>query len=251
MKLKKILPKKSGRSGGKITVRHHGGRHKRFLRELDFKRGKKDVRGQIVTVEYDPNRNANIALVVYEDGERRYIIAPEGLGLGAAIIASEYAPVELGNAIPLAKIPAGTQVHNLEIRPGKGGQLVRGAGSAAVVQGREDNYVLVKLPSGELRRFSPDAWASIGMPSNAAAHSQRVGKAGINRRRGIRPTVRGVAQHPKAHPHGGGEGRSGIGLKYPKRYSGKPAVGRTRKKRKYSDKLIINRRKAGKHQKLI
>lgn len=251
MKLKRLLPKKSGRSGGKVTVRHQGGRHKRFMREIDYRRGKLDVGGKVEALEYDPNRNARVALVAYEDGERRYIIAPEGLELGSRVIASEFAPIEPGNALPLSKIPAGTQVYNIEIRPGKGGQLVRGAGSAAVVQGKEENYVLVKLPSAELRRFLPNAWATVGVPSNVGYRSVRVGKAGINRRRGIRPSVRGVAQHPGAHPHGGGEGRSGVGLKYPKRYSGTKAVGRTRKHRKYSDKLIVNRRKAGKHQNII
>lgn len=251
MKLMKLLPKKSGRSGGKVTVRHQGGRHKRFLREIDYKRDKRDVWGRVVSIEYDPNRNASIALVVYTDGERRYIIAPEGLALGAKIIASEFAPIEPGNALPLVKIPAGTPVHNIEIRPGKGGQMVRGAGSSALVQGREDGYVLVRLPSGELRRFESFAMATVGMLGNGDYRGKRVGKAGTSRRRGIRPSVRGVAMHPGAHPHGGGEGRSGVGLKYPKRYSGTKAVGRTRKKRKYSDSLIINRRKAGRHQQLI
>lgn len=248
MKLKRILKKKSGRSSGKVTVRHQGGRHKRFLRELDFKRDKKDVRARVVAVEYDPNRNARVALLAYEDGDKRYIIAPEDLVLGANLLASEFAPIEVGNALPLGKIPAGTSVHNIEIRPGKGGQLVRGAGSAAVVQGREGDYMLVKLPSGELRRFLPNAWATVGMPSGGEIASVVIRKAGTMRRRGIRPTVRGVAMHPGAHPHGGGEGRSGVGLKYPKRYSGTKAVGRTRKHRKYSNKMIVTRRKAGRHQ---
>ena len=248
MKLKTILKKKSGRVGGKVTVRHQGGRHKRFLRDVDYRRDKRDLRARVIAVEYDPNRNASVALLAYEDGEKRYIIAPEGLAVGAPVIASEFAPIEPGNALPLAKIPAGTAVHNLEIRPGKGGQMVRGAGSAAVVQGKEGDYMLVKLPSGELRRFLLNAWATIGMPSGGERRGIRIGKAGTNRRRGIRPTVRGVAMHPGAHPHGGGEGRSGVGMKYPKRYSGTKAVGRTRKHRKYSNKMIVTRRKAGRHQ---
>lgn len=251
MKLKSILAKKSGRSHGKVTVRHQGGRHKRFLREVDFKRNKKDVVGSVLAIEYDPNRNAKLALIGYEDGEKRYIIAPEGLVVGKKVVSSELAPIEPGNALPLSKIPAGTQVHNIEIYPGKGGQMVRGAGSAAVVQGKEDEFILVKLPSGELRRFLPEAYASVGQVGNSGIRAVRIGKAGINRRRGKRPTVRGVAMHPGAHPHGGGEGRSGVGLKYPKRYSGTKAVGRTRLKRKYSNRFIVNRRKAGKHQQLI
>lgn len=251
MKLKTILPKKSGRSGGKVTVRHQGGRHKRFLREIDYKRDKKDVAGTVSAIEYDPNRNANIAFISYTDGDKRYIIAPEGLNIGASVTASEFAPIEPGNALPVGKIPAGTAIHNIEIRPGKGGQMVRGAGSAAVVQGKEENYVLIKLPSGELRRFLPECYATIGQVGNSAYRTEKVGKAGRNRRRGRRPSVRGVAMHPGAHPHGGGEGRSGIGLKYPKRYSGTKAVGRTRKKKKYSNHLIVNRRKAGRHQKNI
>ena len=251
MKLKTILPKKSGRSNGKVTVRHQGGRQKRYLREVDSKRNKFDVWGKVEAIEYDPNRNAALALVLYEDGERRYIIAPLGLKLGQKVISSELAPIETGNALPLAKIPAGTPIHNIEIRPGKGGQMIKGAGSVATVQGKEDEYVLIKLPSGELRRFLPESLATVGQVGNADQRSKKVRKAGVNRRRGKRPTVRGVAMHPGAHPHGGGEGSSSVGLKYPKRYSGTPAVGRTRKVKKYSDKLIINRRKPGKHQRII
>lgn len=251
MKLKSILPKKSGRSNGRVTVRHQGGRHKRFLREIDYKRDKRDILGKVIALEYDPNRNAGVALVLYPDGERRYIIAPDGLKVGANIMASEFAAIEPGNALPLGKIPAGTPIHNLEIRPGKGGQMVRGAGSAATVQGVEAEFVLVKLPSGELRRFLPIAYATIGTVGNVGYRLERVKNAGVNRRRGIRPTVRGVAQHPGSHPHGGGEGRSGVGLKYPKRYTGTKAVGRTRKKYKYSNDLIVNRRKPGTHQTTI
>lgn len=248
-KLKTILPKKSGRSKGKITVRHQGGRQKRFLRHIDFKRDKRDVWGEVVSIEYDPNRKADIAFISYKDGDKRYILAPEGLKVGAKVIASDMAPLELANALPLGKIPAGTNIHNIEITPGRGGQLVRGAGSSAVVQGRENEWVLVKLPSSEIRRFKPEAWATIGQVGNAYLSSVRIKKAGTKRRLGIRPTVRGTAQHPGSHAHGGGEGRSGVGRKQPRTPYGKPAVGKTRKKQKYSDKLIVARRKPGKHAK--
>jgi len=246
-KLIQILPKKSGRSRGKVTVRHQGGRHKRYLRKIDFKRDKKDVWATVERVEYDPNRNANVALLLYKDGERRYIIAPVGLIKGQRVISSAEAPIEVGNALPLSKIPVGTSIHNIEIRPGKGAQIVKSAGSSAVVQGKEKDFVLVRLPSSEIRRFDPLCYATIGQVGNADFRSIRIPKAGTKRRRGIRPTVRGTAQHPGSHPHGGGEGRSGVGLKYPKTPYGKPAVGRTRKKGKYSDRLIVQRRKPGKH----
>lgn len=250
MKLVRILPKRSGRSGGKITVRHQGGRAKRFLRDIDFGRDKKDVWGRVESIEYDPNRSAEIALVFYEDGEKRYILAPNALKVGDKIISSDVAPIEVGNTLPLDKIPAGTSIHNIEIRPGKGGQLVKSAGSAATVQGKEENYVLVKLPSGEVRRFLPSALATIGQLGRIEAKKERLGKAGRKRWMGVRPRVRGTAMHPKAHPHGGGEGRSSVGLKYPKTVYGKPAVGKTRRKRKYSDKLIIQGRRPGKHGKV-
>lgn len=250
-KLKTILPKKSGRSGGTVTVRHQGGRHKRFLRNIDFKRDKTDIWAKVEAIEYDPNRNVNVALVCYEDGERRYILVPEGLSVGDKVISSDLAPLTPGNTLPLHKIPAGTSIHNIEITPKKGGQMVKTAGSYAVVQGPEDEYMLVRLPSGEIRRLSPECYATIGQLGNADIRSHVIRKAGVNRRRGIRPTVRGVAQNPHSHPHGGGEGRSGIGLKYPKTYTGKRAVGRTRKNKKYSDNMIVKRRKAGKHQQII
>jgi large subunit ribosomal protein L2 len=247
-KLKRILPKKSGRgASGRVTVRHQGGRQKRFLRQIDFARDKKDVWGVVEAIEYDPNRNANIALILYENGARRYILAPQGLKEGQKIIASDAAPLEIGNALPLSKIPAGTQIHNIEIRPGKGGQVVKSAGAAAVIQGKEEGYVIVKLPSSEIKRFDPNCYATIGQVGNVEQRSERIGKAGRKRLMGIRPTVRGTAQHPGSHPHGGGEGRSGVGLKYPKTPYGKPAVGKTRSKKKYSDKLIVQRRKPGKH----
>jgi large subunit ribosomal protein L2 len=247
-KLRQILSKKSGRnSSGKVTVRHQGGRAKRYLRVIDFKRAKRDVKAKVESVEYDPNRNAMVALLSYEDGEKGYIIAPSGLEVGDVVVASESAPVEVGNALPLGRIPVGTKIHNIEIMPGKGGQMVRGAGLAAVVFGRDDDFTLVRLPSGEIRKFDSNCYATVGQVGNEDFRNRVLGKAGRKIRMGIRPTVRGVAQHPDSHPHGGGEGRSSVGMKYPKTPYGKPAVGKTRKKRKYSDKLIVKPRKRGKH----
>lgn len=242
-----ILPKKSGRSGGTVTTRHQGGRQKRFLRQIDFRRDKLDVTGRVEEIEYDPNRNADIARILYEDGERRYILHPFGLRVGRKVLASSKAPIEVGNSLPLSAIPAGTQIHNIEITPGKGGQIVKSAGSAATVQGKEEGFVLVKLPSSEVRRFKPECFATIGQIGRIELKSEIIGKAGRTRNMGIRPTVRGTAQNPRSHPHGGGEGRSGVGLKYPKTPYGKPAVGKTRKKQKYSDKLIFKERKKGPH----
>lgn len=242
--LKSILPKHSGRGvGGQVSVRHQGGRHKRFLREVDFLRSDKNVSGRVETIEYDPNRTANIALVIYKDGERRYILAAEGLNIGDIIEIGATAPIRPGNSLPLSQIPVGTSIHNVEIKAGMGGQIVRGAGSFAVVHGKEDNWVLVKLPSGEIRRFENEAFATIGQVGRVP--KIRLRTAGANRRRGIRPTVRGVAMHPAAHPHGGGEGRSPEGMP-PKTPWGKPARGvKTRKHKKYSNHLIISRKKIG------
>lgn len=240
--LKYILKKHSGRSAGKVTVRHQGGRAKRFLREIDFKRDKVEVWGKVEAIEYEPNRNANVALVLYEDGERRYILAPVGLKAGMKVISSEAAPVEIGNALPLKLIPVGTQVHAIEITHGKGGQIVKGAGSAAVVFGKDETWVLIKLPSGEIRRFDPECRATVGQVGNEDAKNKRLGKAGRVRHMGIRPSVRGVAMNPHAHPHGGGEGRSSVGLKYPKTFYGRRAVGKTRNKKKYSNRMIVQRR---------
>ncbi len=246
-RLKTILPKKSGRAHGTISVRHQGGRQKRFLRKIDFKRNKTDIWGKVVSIEYDPNRGADIALISYEDGDKRFILAPGGLKVGQKVISSEEAPLETGNTLPLKKIPVGTSIHNLEITPGKGGQIAKGAGNAAIIHGKEQEYVLVKLPSTEIKKFKSECMATIGQVGNVERKSRRLEKAGTKRKMGIRPTVRGTAQHPGSHPHGGGEGRSGVGLKYPKTPYGKPAVGKTRKKKKYSDKLIVSRRKPGKH----
>lgn len=247
MNLMKILPKKSGRSHGKITVRHQGGRHKRFLRDIDTKRDKREIWAHVSEIQYDPNRTADIALLVYEDGEKRYTLAPHGLVVGARIIASEMAPIEPGNALPLGKIPVGTQIHNIEIRLGRGGQIVKSAGAAATIQGREDYFILVKLPSGEIKRFNPECYATVGQVGNVGYRNINRKKAGRSRWLGIRPRVRGVAMHPGAHPHGGGEGRSSVGLKYPKTYVGKKAVGKTRTKKKYSNSMIVSKRKPGKH----
>ena len=247
MRLQRILKKQSGRnSAGKVTVRHQGGRVKRYLRVIDFKRNKKDIWGKVVSIEKDPNREASIALISFADGEKRYILAPLGLKVGAKVITSDDAPLEAGNALPLNKIPVGTQIHNLEIVPGKGGQIVRSAGSFAVIFGVEKDSILVKMASGEIRRFDGRSLATIGQIGNPEAKKTRIRKAGTRRLMGIRPTVRGVAMHPNAHPHGGGEGRSSVGLKYPKTPWGKPAVGKTRNKKRYSNKMIVSHRKGAK-----
>jgi large subunit ribosomal protein L2 len=201
----------------------------------------------VEAIEHDPNRNAKIALILYSDGDRRYILSPLGLKVGKKVIASESAPLEAGNSLPLSFIIPGTQVHNIEIKPGKGGQMVKSAGTAAVIQSREEDVVLIKLPSGEVRKFRGDAWATVGQIGNIEIGKRNWRKAGLKRKMGIRPSVRGVAMHPNAHPHGGGEGRSGIGMPYPKTPYGKPAVGKTRKKRKYSSNLIVVGRKKGPH----
>ncbi len=243
--LLRIRKKHGGRDNkGHVAVRHKGGEHKRQLRKIDWRRNKRNIEAKVEAIEYDPNRTANIALLLYKDGERRYIIAPKGLKAGDKVVAAAKAPIEIGNSLPLANIPAGVAIHNLEIRPGKGGQLVRSAGAAAYIQSQEKTKVLVKMPSGELRIFSSKATATIGQISNVGWNKVKLGKAGSKRHRGIRPTVRGVAQHPGSHPHGGGEGRSGIGMKFPKTPWGKKALGkRTRRRHKYSERLIVKRRK--------
>lgn len=243
--LTKTKKKITGRnSTGKITIRHRGGAQKRKLRIIDFKRNKRDIMGKVVTIEYDPNRTANIALVNYPDGEKRYILAPDALHVGDTVLASESADIEPGNAMPLKNIPIGTPIHNLEIDPGKGAKLVRGAGTAALIQSKEAKFANVLLPSKEIRLISLDSYATIGQVSNQEWKEVRLGKAGKSRHRGRRPEVRGVAMHPDAHPHGGGEGRSGIGMKAPKTPWGKKALGlKTRNKRRYSTKHIIKDRR--------
>jgi len=244
-KLYRILPKKSGRnSSGKVAVRHQGGRHKRYLREIDFRRDKREIPAKVVAIEYDPNRGAKIALLFYADGEKRYILAPEGLKIGDEVQAGEKAEVKPGNALPLAKIPLGTVVHNLELKPGKGGQIVRGAGTGAMLMNKEEKYALIKLPSGEERKIELICYATVGQLGNIERKNRIFSKAGRKRHLGIRPTVRGVAQNPHSHPHGGGEGRSGIGMPSSKSPWGKPTLGvKTRNKKKYSNKLIMQRRK--------
>lgn len=243
--LSRILVKNSGRNAaGKVTVRHQGGQHKRFLRIIDWKRDLKNIAAKVISIEYDPNRTANIACLQYANGEKRYILAPDGLTLGRTVMSGEFAPLLVANALPLASIPSGTMIHNIEIIPGKGAQMVRGAGTAAIVSGFEDAWALVKLPSGEVRRFKPTCMATIGQLSNPEWKNVNLGKAGRKIHMGIRPTVRGTAQNPRSHPHGGGEGRSGEGM-HPKTPWGKPARGnRTRAKAKYSNKFLVTRRKS-------
>lgn len=244
--LKKILKKSAGRdSKGQVSIRHQGGGHKQFLRIVDFKRNKIDIEGKVESFEYDPNRFVRLAVVIYRDGERRYILAPEGLKIGDKVISAASGDMNPGNVFPLSAISIGTPIHNLEITPGKGGQLVRGAGTMAVILSKDEKHAHVRLPSGEIRLFDLKCMAGIGQLGNIAHKLEKMSKAGDSRHRGIRPTVRGVAQNPRSHPHGGGEGRSGIGMPGPKTPWGKPALGkRTRNKSKYSNSLIIKRRKS-------
>lgn len=243
--LTKGKKKKAGRDKkGQISVRHRGGGAKRLYRKIDFKREKREILARVTSIEYDPNRSANIALVVYKDGEKRYILAPDGLKVGEEIVTSNEAKIKVGNRLALQKISLGTKVYNVELTPGKGGQLARSAGSSLIIKSKEGKYAILSLPSGEQRKVLLDCWASIGQASNPGWHSRSLGKAGRKRHLGIRPGVRGVAQHPGSHPHGGGEGRSGIGMPSPKSPWGKKTLGKkTRKVKKYSDKLIIKRRK--------
>ena len=237
------LKKKAGRnSQGRITVRHRGSGAKRRLRILDFKRDKVDVPGRVAALEYDPNRSANIALIHYADGEKRYILAPLGLSVGDTIKSGSNAEVKPGNTLPLKLIPTGTLIHNIELETGRGGQLVRSAGGAAQLMVKEGGYALVRLPSSEVRRIHGDCLATIGQVGNVDHQGISLGKAGRKRWLGWRPTVRGSAMSPRDHPHGGGEGRSPIGLPGPKTPWGKPALGYKTRKSKASDKMIIKRR---------
>ena len=239
------LKKKGGRNNtGRITVRHHGGGAKRKYRIIDFKRNKDGVVGTVSSIEYDPNRSSNIALITYADGEKRYIIAPKGLKVGNKIESGENADIKVGNCLPLANIPEGTLVHNVEMTAGKGGQIARSAGSSVQILGREGKYTLLRLASGEVRKVLSACRATVGEVGNADHELVNVGKAGRKRHMGIRPTVRGSVMNPNDHPHGGGEGRAPIGRKGPVTPWGKPALGyKTRKNKKDSDKLIVRRRK--------
>lgn len=239
--------RRQGRSkaSGRITVRHKGGGHKKLYRLIDFKREKLNVPAKVISIEYDPNRNAFICLLNYQDGEKRYILAPEGLKIGDAVVSGENVPVKIGNRMPLSKIPVGTQIHDIELYPGSGGILVRSAGSAAQVLAAEGDYAQVKMPSSEVRMLKENCFATIGQLSNPEYSAQVIGKAGRSRWMGIRPTVRGSAMNPVDHPHGGGEGRQPIGLRRgPKTPWGKQALGvKTRKKKKKSNRFILQRRK--------
>lgn len=239
------LKKKGGRNNqGKLTVRHQGGGHKRQYRIIDFKRDKDGIPGRVATIEYDPNRSANIALIHYADGEKCYIIAPKNLEVGMEVMSGPDADIKVGNALPLANIPVGTVIHNIELKPGKGGQLVRAAGTSAQVLGKEGKYVLVRLSSGEVRMILATCRATVGQVGNEQHELVNIGKAGRARWLGIRPTVRGSVMNPVDHPHGGGEGKAPIGRKSPMTPWGKPTLGfKTRKKKNKSDKFIVRRRK--------
>jgi len=237
------LRRKAGRNNqGKITVRHRGGGAKRMLRIIDFKRDKIGIPGRVAAIEYDPNRSAYIALIYYVDGEKRYILAPSGLSVGDMIKSGSDAEVKPGNALPLKLIPSGSSIHNIELEVRRGGQLVRSAGAAAQLMAKEGEYALVRLPSGEVRRIRSDCMATIGQVGNVDHRSINLGKAGRKRWLGWRPTVRGSAMSPRDHPHGGGEGRSPIGMPGPKTPWGKPALGYRTRKPKASDKMIVKRR---------
>ncbi|MCD6096819.1 50S ribosomal protein L2 [bacterium] len=249
--LKKGSLKRQGRSQGKVTVRHRGGGAKRLYRKVDFYQNKFDIPGRVESLEYDPNRTAWIALVVYKDGEKRYILAPDKIGLKTEIYSSlKKIEPKIGNRMPLKYIPYGVPIHNLELEPLKGGKLVRSAGSAAYILGIEGNYAIVKMPSGERRKINKECLATVGAVSNPENKNVRYGKAGRIRHLGIRPSVRGKAMNPVDHPHGGGEGHSPIGLKHPKTPWGKPALGvKTRKKKKWTNKFILQRRAKKKKKK--
>ena len=237
------LKKNGGRNNqGRITVRHHGGGEKRKYRIIDFKRDKFDIEGRVASIEYDPNRSANIALINYKDGEKRYIIAPKDIHVDDIVVSGENVDIKIGNALPIMNIPVGTVIHNIELRPKKGGALARSAGSSAQILGREGKYVMIRLSSGEQRKILGTCMATIGEVGNADYELVHLGKAGRSRHMGIRPTVRGSVMNPNDHPHGGGEGRAPVGRKGPVTPWGKHALGYKTRKKKSSDKLIVKRR---------
>ena len=243
--LRFFLQRSKGRNNrGIITCRHRGGGHKRLYREIDFRRDKIGIPAKVVSIQYDPNRNARIALLRYEDGEKRYILHPRGLNVGEILISDINAPILVGNSLPLRNIPLGAEIHNVEFQPGSGGQLARSAGTLVEILAKEGNYVTIRLPSKEIRFISKNCWATIGQVGNVEAYNLKIGKAGRTRWLGIRPTVRGSVMNPVDHPHGGGEGRSPIGRSRPVTPWGKPALGMlTRKPKKYSNLFIIRKRK--------
>lgn len=243
--LTEILPKNSGRdSFGHVSVRHQGGRQKRYYRTIDWKRDKDGIPATVTEISYDPNRSADVALLFYRDGEKRYILAPLGLQVNDILLSGSTIDAKTGNCLPLASMPVGTQVHNIEIKPGRGAQMVRSAGNVATVLSKDGDKIQVKLPSGEVRVFDGKSKATVGQIGNEDWKNRVIGKAGRARLMGKRPEVRGVAMNPRSHPHGGGEGKSGIGMKSPKSPWGKRTLGkRTRKLRKYSDRFIVGRRK--------
>ena len=237
------IKKNSGRNNqGKITVRHQGGGVKRRYRIIDFKRNKENVPGSVASIEYDPNRTANIALINYADGEKRYILAPKGLTVGQTVESGEAVDIKVGNSLPIMNIPVGTMIHNIELRPGKGGELARSAGTSAQILGREGNYVMIRLSSGEQRKVLGTCKATVGEVGNEDSSLVKIGKAGRKRHMGIRPTVRGSVMNPNDHPHGGGEGRAPVGRSGPMTPWGKPALGLKTRKKKQSDKFIVRRR---------
>lgn len=237
------LKKHAGRNNqGRITVRHRGGGSRRLYRIIDWKRDKHGVPARVVAIEYDPNRTARIALLQYADGEKRYILAPNGLTVGATVVSGPDAEIRVGNSLPLANLPTGTQVHNIELTPGRGGQLVRSAGSSAQLMAKEGDYALLRMPSGEMRRVRIECAATIGQVGNPEHSLVKLGKAGRTRHRGRRPKVRGSAMNPNDHPHGGGEGQAPIGLPGPKTPWGKPTLGYRTRKNKRTDKFIVRRR---------
>lgn len=242
-RLVRELRKRGGRNNlGRVTVRHRGGGHKRLYRLIDFRRDKLNVPARVEAIEYDPNRSARIALLLYADGERRYIIAPLGLRVGDTVVSGPNAEVRVGNAMPIRQIPVGTMVHNVELLPGKGGQLARAAGTSAQLLAKEGTYAQLRLPSGEVRLVHENCMATIGQVGNAEHGNIKLGKAGRKRWLGWRPTVRGSAMDPNSHPHGGGEGRSPIGMPGPKTPWGKPAMGVKTRRNKRTDKFIVRRR---------